>query len=109
MKSEQNKNWPKLLPVAVALLNKRPLARLGGIAPEQIESFRDDDVIRSAQDQSGLERVLPDGGTWEQQNERQNEYLTNSKNQFQLNTFVYLDIKPKTFAKSFNDQVKHFC
>lgn len=108
MKSEQNKNWPQLLPIAVGLLNKRPLSKLGGVAPEQIESFRDDDIIRNAQDQSGSSQTIPDGGNWQEQNERQNEYQKNSKNQFQINTFVYLDIKPKTFAKSFEDQVSNF-
>ena len=45
------------------------------------------------------------GGNWRKQNERQKEYETNKKNVFQLNTFVYLDVKPKTFSKSFADQV----
>ena len=109
LKSEQReKAWPKLLPIAVALLNKRPLAKLGGLAPEEIQSFRDDGIIRSAQDQSGSSKIIPDGGTWKQQNKSQNEYLANPKNSFQVNTFVYLDIKPTTFQKSFNDQISFF-
>ena len=108
MKAEQDKNWPKLLPVAVGLLNKRPLAKLGGIAPEEINTFRDDSIIRNAQDNSGLSKSVPDGGTWQEQNKRQEEYTSNPKNSFQVNSFVYLDIKPKTFAKSFNDQISIF-
>jgi hypothetical protein len=107
MKSSNEKNWVKLLPIAVALLNKRKLARLGGVAPESVQSFKDDPLVRDAQEQTGTSQITPDGGTWKEQNERQNEYISNPKNAFQLNSFVYLDIKPKTFAKSFLDQVMY--
>ena len=108
MKTEHDANWPKLLPIAVSLLNKRHIERLGNVAPEQINSFQDDEIIRTAQTNSGLEKVVttPVGGTWHEQNMNQNTYLA-SKNPFQPNSFVYLDLKAKTFAKSFDDQVKN--
>ncbi len=77
-----------------------------GVSPGEISSFRDDPIVRLAQESSGQSQTTPDGGTWREQNERQNHYLEDKKkNQFQLNTYVYLDLKTKTFSKSFEDQV----
>ena len=61
MKAKNEKNWIKILPIAVSLLNKRNLSKLGGIAPDQISSFLDDSVVRTAQAASGLETDVPDG------------------------------------------------
>ena len=107
MKTEHEANWVKILPIAVSLLNQRPIEKLGNVAPEQINSFRDDEIIRTAQKESGLEASVtePDGGSWKEQNKTQNEYLANPKNIFQPNSFVYLDLKAKTFSKSFEDQI----
>jgi hypothetical protein len=106
MKNKNEKNWVKLLPIAVGLLNKRPIKKNGGIAPEQIKTFVDDVIIRDALKDQGFEPSTSKEETWKQQNKNQSNYEKNQKNVFQKDTFVYLDVKKKhVFSKSFEDQV----
>jgi len=108
MRSEKTSNWVKLLPTAVKLLNLRPLKRLGGLAPGSINTMLDDVEVREAVENS-CETTATHLPSVKEQNELQKKY-ENSKAQFQVNSFVYLDNKEKTFAKSYNAKVsiEHF-
>lgn len=98
MKSEKSDNWVKLLPIAVNLLNKRPLKKIGNLAPGSVNSMLDDIKVREAQ----RDNCVPvyEEENYKVQNELQQSYEKSSG--FQVNDFVYLDYKEKTFAKSFN-------
>jgi len=98
MRSEKSKNWVKYLPVAVKLLNDRPVKRIGNLAPGSINSMFDDVKVRNAQKLQ--KNVAPEEPTWRQQNTLQTEYEKSPG--FQKDDFVYLDYKEKTFAKSFD-------
>lgn len=63
MKSQNQKDWKALLPVAVSLLNKRVLSKLGGLSPEQVHSFADDSIIREAKNMGGISQEEPEGKT----------------------------------------------
>jgi len=101
MRSEKTQNWVKLLPIAVGLLNKRPLKRIGNLAPGSINTMMDDIKVREAQ-QETCQPVYVEQN-YKDQNKLQAEY-EQSKN-YQVNDFVYLDYKEKTFSKSFNPKL----
>lgn len=104
MRSEKSKNWVKYLPVAVNLLNERPVEKIGNLAPASINSMFDDQLVSDAlKTQGGPQLEEP---TWREQNQLQAEY--ENSNGFQKNDFVYLDYKEKTFAKSFDLKISSF-
>ena len=98
MRSEKSKNWVKYLPIAVKLLNERPVQKIGNLAPITINSMFDDQKVRTAVKAQNVPKV--EEPTWREQNQLQAEYEKSSG--FQKNDFVYLDYKEKTFAKSFD-------
>jgi len=98
MRSENSKNWVKYLPVAVKLLNERPVKRIGNLAPASINSMFDDVKVREAQKLQ--KQIGPEEPTWREQNTLQAKYEKSPG--FQKDDFVYLDYKEKTFAKSFD-------
>jgi hypothetical protein len=101
MRSEKSKNWVKYLPIAVGLLNQRPLKKIGNLAPGSINTMFDDVQVREALEAQG--KPLPEEPTWREQNKLQADY--EKSNDFQKNDFVYLDYKEKTFAKSFDPKI----
>lgn len=109
-KSLHTDDWPSLLPNAVMQLNSRPLKRLNGLAPKDFMSQWDDYKIdgtpqpraSTSQLQSGPQ-LKPD---LKQQQANQRAYEANSK-VFQVGDHVYVDNKPKTFAKSFQDKASY--
>lgn len=105
MRSERSKNWVKYLPIAVDLLNQRPLKRNGNVAPGSINSMFDDFKVREARKKHNVE--VPKELNFHQQNKLQENY-EKSKNNFQVDDFVYLDYKEDTFAKSFNLKISIF-
>ena len=102
MRGERSKNWVKYLPIAVSLLNSRPLKRNGNVAPGSVNSMFDDIRIREARE--AHHTAVPEEATWREQNELQANY-EHSKGNFQKDDFVYLDNKEKTFAKSFDPKI----
>ena len=105
MRSERSKNWVKYLPIAVNLLNKRPLKRNGNVSPGSINSIYDDVKIREARKTQNV--IEPKKLNYHDQNKLQAKY-EKMKNKFQVNDFVYLDYKEDTFAKSFNPKISIF-
>jgi hypothetical protein len=106
MKNQNEKNWVKLLPIVTGLLNKRPIKKNGGVAPEEIKTFVDDVIIHDALKDKGSEPSTSKEQTWQEQNKNQSDYEKNPKNEFQVKSYVYLDVKKKhIFEKSFEDQV----
>lgn len=105
MKSQQSLDWVRLLPIAVKLVNSRPLKRNGRLPPNEISSFLDDPLLRKAKEESGTPEIKEP--SYQKQNRSQQLYEKNSK-LFQKNDFVYLDARESTFAKSFQDKVKKF-
>jgi hypothetical protein len=104
MRSENSKNWVKYLPVAVKLLNERPVKRIGNLAPASINSMFDDVKVREAQKLQ--KQIGPEEPTWREQNTLQAKYEKSPG--FQKDDFVYLDYKEDTFAKSFNPKISIF-
>lgn len=101
MRSERTDNWVKLLPIAVNLLNQRPLKKIGNLGPGSINSMLDDIKVREAQKDNCV--PVYDEPNYKIQNEAQKNY---EKSQgMQVNNFVYLDYKEKTFAKSFDPKL----
>ena len=98
MRSEKSKNWVKYLPIAVKLLNERPVQKIGNLAPGTINSMFDDEKVRQAIKAENIPKI--EEPNWHEQNRLQAEY--EKSNGFQKNDFVYLDYKEKTFAKSFD-------
>lgn len=105
MRSERSKNWVKYLPIAVNLLNKRPIKRNGNVPPEMVNSMFDDVKVREAQKKQNLN--VESELNYKEQNKLQTKYESERKN-FQVNDFVYLDYKEDTFAKSFNQKISIF-
>ena len=105
MRSERSKNWVKYLPVAVNLLNKRPLKRNGNLSPGSVNSIYDDVKVREARKNHNI--TEPTELNYHDQNKLQANYEKSKKN-FQVNDFVYLDYKEDTFAKSFNPKISIF-
>jgi len=106
LRSEKSLNWPKYLPIAVALLNKRPMKRLGYLTPGSINSMIDDISVRRAQEEKCVD--IYQHPSYKEQNLAQAEYEKTSG--FQKDNFVYLDYKEKTFAKSFDAKISQpFC
>lgn len=101
MRAYNTKNWVKLLPQAVELLNARPMKRNAGIAPSQINSMYDDVLIEDARAATGS-RILQPDRTREAANQFDADKQTTG---FKLGAYVYLDKKRLTFEKSFGDQV----
>ena len=93
------------MPIAVDLLNQRPLKRNGNVAPGSINSMFDDFKVREARKKHNVE--VPKELNFHQQNKLQENY-EKSKNNFQVDDFVYLDYKEDTFAKSFNLKISIF-
>lgn len=91
MNSYNTKNWVKLLPSAVKLLNARPMARNNGISPDSFSSMYDD-VLK--EDAAASKKEIS-------QNSEKAEEV-----QLPLNSYVYLDKKRKTLEKSFGPQVR---
>ena len=104
MKSEKTDNWVKLLPIAVNLLNQRPLKKIGNLPPGSVNSMIDDIKVREAQKDNCI--PVYEEQNYKIQNELQQNYEKSSG--FQFNDFVYLDYKEKTFAKSFDSKVSIF-
>jgi hypothetical protein len=105
MRSEKSQNWIKYLPVAVSLLNQRPLKRNGNVSPGSINSMFDDVKVREARQKQNI--PIPEELNWKEQNKMQEDYKK-FKGNFQENDFVYLDYKEDTFAKSFNLKISIF-
>lgn len=101
MRSEKTENWVKLLPIAVNLLNQRPLKKIGNLAPGSINSMLDDVKVREAQKDNCIK--VYEEPNYKIQNEAQESYEKTAG--FQINDFVYLDYKEKTFAKSFDQKL----
>lgn len=101
MKAQKTENWVKLLPIAVNLLNQRPLKKIGGLSPGSINSMLDDVKVQNAQEQNNTLRYQEP--TYISQNEAQKNYEKTSN--FQVDDFVYLDYKETTFSKSFDSKL----
>lgn len=104
LRSELSQNWPYYLDLTIKGLNNRHITDLGGIQPSAINSVWDDEKIRSAKKAHRIETFKePD---WHTQNQNQEAFLKSSENPFPIGTYVYLDLKPTTFDKSYDIQVK---
>lgn len=103
MEELNSKNWPVLLPKVEEQLNMKPIPKLGGIAPNEINSFYDDIKVREAQKN---EKKKPyEQPTFEKQQANEKEY-ENSRTLFKTGAYVYLQNKKKTFQKSYLPHVK---
>lgn len=101
MRHYRTKDWVRLLPDAVQLLNARPMTRNGGIPPAEINSFLQDPILRAARIAHNVTTDEPDR-TDEVQNEQQETEGDNLK----VGSLVFLDKKSKVFDKSFELQVR---
>jgi hypothetical protein len=104
-KTLHTNDWPSLLPKAVFQLNSRPLKRLNGLSPNDLLSQWDDYKVQQAA--STYAKTNPNQTANSQLNPDLNQQLANQKayesnpKEFQVNSYVYVDYKPKSFAKSF--------
>lgn len=102
MRYYKTKDWVKLLPDAVNLLNSRPMTRNGGIPPSEINSSLQDPLLRQARLDHNVKFPEPN-----RSDEIQNEEDFNKTQQpIIVGSYVFLDRKPKTFDKSFELQVR---
>lgn len=102
MRHYRTKDWVRLLPDAVQLLNARPMTRNGGVPPAEINSFLQDPIIRSARLAHHIDPNEPDRKE-EIKNEEQQKTSSDS---FKVGSLVFLDKKSKVFDKSFELQVR---
>jgi len=103
LRSEKSLNWPKFLPIAVGLLNQKPMKRLGNLSPGSVNTLLDDVSVRQAQEQNCV--PVYQQPSFQDQNLAQKNYQNTSG--LQINDFVYLDYKEKTFAKSFDTKISN--
>lgn len=101
MRFYRTANWVKLLPDAVNLLNSQPMDRNGGIPPGDINSFMDDVKLRQAHIEHKV--IFPEPNRNSEIEEEINQQ--NSKSDFKIGSYVYLDRESKTFQKSFELKV----
>ena len=102
LRDKLSKNWPSYLPIVVKSLNERHIPTLGGIQPITINSMEQDPIIRAAQKEHGINPYIEP--TYQEQNQNQKQY-EESKNNFQVGQYVYLDFKIDTFSKSYDTQI----
>lgn len=103
MEELNTSNWPALLVKVVEQLNNRPVEKLGGIKPKNINSFYDDVIVREAQKEKKVN--VYEQPTYDQQEANQTEY-EKKRSLMQAGTFVYLQNKKATFQKSY---LPHVC
>jgi hypothetical protein len=101
MRSEKSNNWVKYLPIAVGLLNKRPLKRIGNLAPGSINTMFDDVKVREAVKKSGI--PIKEEPTYQEQNELQAKYEKSKGNNNNPLTLIklYLSLKLALFNVMF--------
>jgi hypothetical protein len=116
-KSLHTENWPSLLPQAVMQLNSRSLTRLNGLAPKDIISQWDDYKVQQAATQSANTAGQPRSEIKQSTSQSRpdlNQQLANQKayeanpKMLQVGSYVYVDNKPKSFAKSFLPKASSF-
>jgi len=102
-------DWPSLLPNAVMQLNSRSLKRLNGLAPKDFLSQWDDYKVQQAASEANtsqssahqpVQSTSQSRPDLNQQLANQKEYEANPK-LLQVDSYVYVDNKPKSFSKSF--------
>jgi len=98
----KTKDWVGLLPDAIKLLNAKPLARNGQVAPEQINSFYQDPLLRKARESAKVNFHEPNRQLEEQTEAKFNQQVP----AINVGTYVFLDRKQKVFDKSFELQVR---
>lgn len=104
-KTLHTNDWPSLLPKAVFQLNSRPLKRLNGLSPNDLLSQWDDYKVQQAA--ITYAKTNPNQTANSELNPNLNQQLANQKayesnpKEFQVNSYVYVDYKAKSFAKSF--------
>jgi len=102
MRHYKTKDWVKLLPDAVNLLNSQGMERNGFVPANEINSFLDDPILRKARLEHHIEFPQPNRESEKTQEER-HQMLNHD---FKVGAYVYLDKKPKVFDKSFTLQVR---
>lgn len=101
MRAYNTKDWVSLLKDALNQLNSRPMTRNGGIPPNEINSYLQDPILRSARERNQI--TVPEANR--EQEIKSEENFQNSKQELHVGTYVFLDHKPKVFDKSFSLQV----
>ncbi len=96
-----SKDWPSYLSNIEKDFNKTPLKNLGFFAPKDINDSIDTYLVINAQKLLNSKKQLP---TLEEQQINVQNY-DESKTNFKVKDFVYLNYKTDTFSKSFDVQV----
>ncbi len=102
MRGTLSQDWVKYLPQVVNDYNNTPIQKLGWLKPSSIHSEKDSVNVAQAKTEYNIKtRTEP---TFHDQLKNQ-EYYEKSKQNLQVNDFVYLDFDEKLFDKSFNVSV----
>lgn len=106
LRSELSQNWPHYLEITINSLNKRHVKALGGIAPDEINSFVDDVKIRNAQKTQDIQPYKEPN--FEDQRTSQQNYTPTDKYPFKVGSYVYLDLQRSPFDKGYDMQISIF-
>ena len=88
-------------------MNNTPLKRLGWLKPSDINNFSDSIRVNEAKKANNIP-ILTEP-SFENQQQNQKEYESNTKNKLQVNSYVLLDFKETpAFDKSFDVSVKNY-
>lgn len=106
LRGQMSQDWPKYLASTIKALNERHIKSLGFIQPKSINSEVDDVIVREAQKANNIQPFQEP--SWIEQNKNQEDFLKNPKNPFPIGSYVYVDLKPTSFDKSYDMQISLF-
>ena len=96
LRGSLNQNWVKFLEIVVKNLNNIPNEKLGFLKPSTITNEADSVAVHNAKKDLNIE-IFKEPGYQEQQINQKN--YENSKNDFQVGDFCYVDFDEKLFTK----------
>ena len=105
LRGSLNQNWPKFLEIVVKNLNNIPNKKLGFLKPTAINNEADSVLVSNAKKELNIETFREPNFKQQQINQKNYE---NSKNEFQVGDFCYVDFDEKLFDKSFDVVVCYF-
>jgi len=106
LRSNLSKDWVHYLKPTVENLNLRHVKSLGGFQPKNANSLLDDVKIREAQREKGI--IPYKDPPLKEQLENEKKFNKDKKNQFSVDSYVYLDSRSTLFGKSFDMQISKF-